>query len=163
MDVRYINPFLISTKNVFSTMLNMPLQTGKPYIKDDRLPRYDITAIIGLSGMVNGTVAISLSENVALILAGALMGEQVTEIDDDSIDALGEIANMIVGGAKKDFPADDNSISVPKVVLDRYKVAYPDGLPIISIPCDTGSGRLIIDVSFSCGKRVNRKILSEVC
>ena len=61
--------------------------------------------------------------------------------------AIGEIANMIAGGAKKDFPGGNNSISVPSIVIGKHHVTYPSGLPIISIPCDTSTGRLTVDVA----------------
>ena len=76
-----------------------------------------------------------------------MAGENITELDDDCTDALGEIANMIAGSAKSNFPSDGTSISIPSVVVGRHKVAYPKGLPIISIPCETSSGRLVVDVT----------------
>ncbi len=147
MDVKYINPVLSSIKDVFSMMLQMPVTIGKPQLKNDNEPRYDISCIIGLSGSITGSVVITLSEEVAFELASALSGEEVTKIDEDCIDAIGEIANMIAGGAKKDFPGD-NSISVPGVVVGKHKVMYPKGIPIISIPCDTAKGMLLVDIAF---------------
>ncbi len=147
MDVRYINPFLTSLSNLFQTMLQVPFLLGKPYLKKDRDPLYEISAIIGISGNVTGSVVISLSNTVAVQLASALIGEELEEPNADCVDALGEIANMIVGGAKKDFPGAQNTISLPSVVLGRHKVAYPKHVPIISIPCDTSAGRMAIDIA----------------
>lgn len=147
MDVQYINPFLISVKNVFDTMIGIPFTLGKPFIKPDRRPLYDVSAIIGLSGGVVGSVVCCLSEPLAMGLASSLSGEEMTELSDDCIDAIGEIANMVAGGAKKDFPGQNTSISTPSVVVGRHRVAYPSGLPIMCIPCDTSMGRLAIDVA----------------
>ena len=147
MNVKYINPFLASIKDVFDTMLQVPFTMGKPQIKDDNVPRYDVSGIIGLSGSVTGCVVINLSEEIALQLASALSGEEYTEFNDDSSDAIGELANMIAGGAKKDFPGEDNSISVPSIVIGKHRVNYPSGVPIITIPCDTSAGRLMVDVA----------------
>ncbi len=148
MDVRYINPFLVSVRKVFDMMLNMPFTLGKPHLKAEALPHYDISGIIGLTGSVTGSVVISLSKSLALQLAGALSGEEFTEVNEDCTDAIGEIANMIAGGAKKNFPGDGSaSISTPSVVVGKHHVAYPSNMPIISIPCDTSAGRLAIDVA----------------
>ncbi|MCK5270962.1 MAG: chemotaxis protein CheX [Sedimentisphaerales bacterium] len=147
MNVKYINPFLSSIQNVFDTMINVPFQLGKPSLKQNSVPLYEISGIIGLSGGVTGCVVVSLSKHVALQMVSALTSEVATEIDDDSADAIGEITNMIAGNAKKDFPGENTSISIPSVVIGKHRVNYPKGVPIISIPCETSAGRLIIDVA----------------
>ena len=146
MDVRYINPFLSSIKNVFDTMINVPFNIGKPKLKEDNTPLYDISGIIGLSGDVTGCVVINLSKDVALQLASSLLFEEQTEINADCTDAIGEVANMISGNAKKDFPEGNVSISVPSVVVGKHVTLYPSNKPIISIPCETSAGRMIVDV-----------------
>ena len=147
MDVRYINPFLLAVQNVFDTMINVPFKLGKPSLRSDSHPLYEISGIIGLSGGVTGCVVISLSKQIALQLVSALTCEEVTEIDDECTDAIGEIANMIAGNAKKDFPAADTTISIPSVIVGKHQVNYPRGIPIISIPCETSDGRLSIDIA----------------
>lgn len=147
MDVKYINPFLTAAANVFETMIEVPFSLGKPTLKTDREPTYDISSIIGLSGDVTGCVVINLSEEIALQLASGLLGETMTELDDDCTDAIGEIANMVAGNAKTDFPSGGSSISVPSVVIGKHRVAYPKGVPIISIPCRTDKGGLVIDLA----------------
>ena len=147
MDVKYINPFILAVQNVFDTMIDVPFKLGKPSLKADKNPLYEISSIIGLSGGVTGCVVINLSETLALQLISALTGEETTEMDADATDAIGEIANMIAGNAKKDFPGQTTTISIPSVVIGKHKVSYPTGLPIVSIPCDTGGGRLVIDVA----------------
>ena len=151
MDAKYINPFLVAIKDVFDTMVDLPVTIGKPIIKKDSMPSYEVSSIIGLSGAVTGCVSISFSEKIALELAGALLEEEFLEIDDDCTDAIGEIANMIAGNAKSAFPVDNASISVPTVVLGKHSVSYPSGVPVISIPCETNSGGLSVDVVIKLG------------
>jgi chemotaxis protein CheX len=147
MEVKYINPFLTAVKKVFDTMIEVPFVLGKPVIKKDGIPPHEISGIIGLSGDITGSVVISLEENIALELASALLGDEFTEINDDCTDAIGEIANMIAGNAKTDFPGKNNAISVPTVVVGKHKLSYPKGIPIISIPCKAGKGELTIDIA----------------
>ncbi|MBN2064483.1 MAG: chemotaxis protein CheX [Sedimentisphaerales bacterium] len=146
MDVRYINPFLSSIRNVFDTMIHVPFNIGKPRLKEDSTPLYDISGIIGLSGDVTGCVVINLSKSVALQIASALLFEEMTEVNADCTDAIGEVANMISGNAKKDFPDGHVSISTPSVVIGKHAVVYPSNKPIISIPCETSAGRMLVDV-----------------
>jgi chemotaxis protein CheX len=147
MDVKYINPFVVAIKNVFKTMIDVPFKLGNPALKKDRTPTFEISSIIGLSGNVSGCVVINLSTPVALQLVSALLGDEVTEIDEDTIDAIGEIANMIAGNAKTDFPGENNAISVPSVVTGKHEVSYPSGLPIIAIPCETDAGQMVVEIA----------------
>ncbi len=147
MDVRYINPFLKSVKNVFDTMINVPFTLGKPDLKRDKIPSFELSGIIGITGEVTGCVVISLSEGIALQLASALLEEEIVEINDDCTDAIGEIANMVAGDAKKDFPKGNTSVSVPTIIIGKHQVAYPTGIPIISIPCKTSGGELTVDIA----------------
>ena len=151
MDSKYINPFLVAIKDVFDTMVDLPVTIGKPFIKKDRIPSYDISSIIGLSGAVIGCVAISFSQEIALQMAGALLEDEFVELDDDCTDAIGEIANMIAGNAKSAFPVDNASISVPTVISGKHSVNYPSGVPVISIPCEASGGGLSVDVALKSG------------
>ncbi|MBI9016919.1 MAG: chemotaxis protein CheX [Phycisphaerae bacterium] len=161
MDVRYINPFLLAVKNVFDTMLNMPFNLGKPMLKPDKRPLYDVSSMIGLSGNVTGCVVINMSGALAMALVGALTGEKVNSIDDDCMDAIGEISNMITGNAKKDFPCSDTSISIPSVVVGKHKTLYPNDIPIISIPCETSFGRLMVDIAIKHGNTASNKLKAQ--
>jgi chemotaxis protein CheX len=147
MDVKYINPFVNAVKKLFNTMIDVPFKLGKPSLKKGNIPEYEISGIIGLSGTVSGCVVINLSKDIALQLVSALIGDEITELDDDCTDAIGEIANLIAGNAKTDFPSAGTSISVPSVVIGQHKVSYPSGLPIICIPCLTDKGQLVIEVA----------------
>ena len=148
MNVNYINPFLFAVKEVFSTMIGLPLRVNKPGIKKERTPDFEISGIIGLSGSVTGCVVISLKEDLAIQLATSLTQEPFETFDEDAVDALGEIANMIVGNAKSSFPEDGCAISVPSVVIGQHRVSFPSTVPIISIPCEVGSQPFSIDVAF---------------
>jgi chemotaxis protein CheX len=147
MDARFINPFLIAVQNIFETMIDVNFKLGKPSLKKDTVPSYEVSGIIGLSGSVSGCVVLNLSKDIALQLASALLDEKLTEVNEDCTDAIGEIANMIAGNAKTDFPVENTSISVPSVVIGKHKITYPSGVPIVSIPCETSAGRLVIDIA----------------
>lgn len=153
MDPNYIKPFVLAVKRVFETMITVPFSLGKPRLKNGNEVPHEISSIIGLSGNVSGCVVISLSQPVAFQLVSALIGEEVDEFNEVCTDAIGEIANMIAGNAKNDFPGADNAISVPSVVVGKHKVSYPSGIPIITIPCTTDRGEMIIEVAMKVNGR----------
>lgn len=152
MNVAYINPFLASTRSVFETMVKVKLSLGSPALKrpEDRLFKlYTLSAVIELSGAVAGSVVVSFSPSVAYALGGALAGRPFNKVDEDLMDALGEIANMIAGGAKTSMPDGGAvKISMPRV-LPAHAVQYPPGIPVIVIPFDTTAGRFVVETAIA--------------
>ncbi len=59
----------------------------------------EITAVIGVSGELEGSVLYGFGHGTSLALAGRMMGETVTEHNEVSLSAVGELANMITGNA----------------------------------------------------------------
>jgi chemotaxis protein CheX len=147
MKAAYINPFVNAVIRLFQTMMTLPVNAGSPALNQDAKPRHDVCGVIDVSGEVNGRVVVSMPEPLAITLASELLGDTIETLDEDCIDAVGEIANMIAGNAKTDFPGGANAISVPQVVVGREKVAYPSATPVINIPCETDEGPLDIDVA----------------
>lgn len=152
MDVRYINPFIKATGELFDKMISVPLKLGKPSLRQpkDRLYKlYRLSAVIDLEGSASGRIVISFAQPVALTLCGTLAGKQFERIDPDVVDALGEIANMIVNGAKPTMPnAKDIKISRPNIT-QTHTVLYPVNTPVIIIPFDTAAGRFIIETALT--------------
>ncbi len=157
MNRAYVTPFLDAIKDVFETMIEIPFTLGRPGLKKEKAPSFEVSGIIGISGEVSGTVVINLSTETALELASGLLGEALTELDEDCIDALGEIANMVAGRAKAKFPEESTSLSLPTVIVGKHKVNYPSAIPIVSIPCDTGKGKFNVDIALKKSKGLGKK------
>lgn len=151
MKAVYINPFINAVRRLFKTMMDLPLSIGQPGLNREAKPQYDVCGIIDVNGEVNGRVVVSMPEAVAAQLASALLGDAIQALDEDVMDAVGEIANMIAGNAKTDFPESAGTISVPRVVIGRESVPYPAATPVIQIPCQTETGPLHIDVALREG------------
>ena len=147
MKAAYINPFVDAVIRLFQTMMTMTVKVGQPALNTSAQPHHDVCGVIDVSGDVHGRVVVSMPEPLATVLASELLGGTIEQLDADCIDAVGEIANMIAGNAKTDFPGGASAISVPRVVIGRENVPYPVATPIISIPCDTNKGSLQIDVA----------------
>jgi chemotaxis protein CheX len=147
MDVAYINPFLIASQEVFQKMVKVQLSLERPYLRRASETSAAVNAVVKLIGAVVGMVYLRFSQPVALAAAGGLSGQAHTGLTDDCLDALGEIANMIVGGAKKLLPAETPmNMSTPQVTLGSGGLEYPENQPFIVIPCGTPKGRFVIEV-----------------
>ncbi len=77
-----------------------------------------LTAMVGLAGTYSGLVSIHVPWPLALSFTSSMLGMEVTEIDDDVNDAMGEIANMIAGSFKQHLSkgGSDIQISTPSVI-----------------------------------------------
>jgi chemotaxis protein CheX len=147
MNAKYINPILTAVQDVFQTMVGMDVTAGKPALNTAKMPAFEVNGRIGLSGTASGAICVSLPMDLSLKLASGMLEEEYSELDEDSIDALKEITNMIVGNAKSNFPDDGVVISVPDLVIGKNSDIYPTGLPIISIPFITENDKFIVDIA----------------
>lgn len=149
MKAEHINPFLKAVSNTFSTMLGTEARRGELSMGDPRVRKYPVSGIIGLSGKAIGTVVINLSEEVAIKSASKLLLEEITELNDDVIDAVGEMANMIAGQAKVELEQYDLSVSLPNVVTGvGHEVRFPSSAPPVTVNFDTGFGPMLLEVGF---------------
>ena len=62
MDKKFVDAFLAGTVDVIKTMAFIETKPGKPYMKNDNVASGDISGIIGLTGGVIGSLALSFSE-----------------------------------------------------------------------------------------------------
>jgi chemotaxis protein CheX len=124
MDVRFINAFLEGTISVLKTMAFIEPKPGKPYLKKDALARGDISGIIGLTGSVTGSMALSFSEKSILKIVSNMLGEEIKEINGDIKDAV------VVAGKS-------------------HSIAHVLGGPSIIIPFETEDGPFFVDVCMS--------------
>jgi chemotaxis protein CheX len=146
MRAEYINPFIGAVTSVFNTMLNCQVTRGAIFLKNGAESAHEISGIIGLSGRASGTVVVSLNRQTALSAAETLLGEKQTEINADVKDAVGELANMIAGGAKAQLAQLDMSLTIPTVVTGHFSVGFPSKIPPICIPFETPWGPLTVEV-----------------
>lgn len=77
-----------------------------------------VTAMVGMAGAFSGLVCVHTPQTLALQITSGMLGMEITELDDDVRDALGEIANMIAGSFKLHLTrcGSDIRISTPSVV-----------------------------------------------
>ncbi len=153
MQVEYINPFIEAVYDVFGRMLEAKATRGEAGLTEKARDPDEITAIIGWSGQVRGTVSVGFPVATALNVASRLAGSKLTEVDDTVMDAVAETVNIIGGGAKAKF-ADDAGIetidlSLPMVVFGaNYDVQHPTGSKWVEVPFDSELGSFTLCVTF---------------
>ncbi len=159
MDVRYINPFVNSICNTFETMCGLKVTVGKPELKTGDKPLTDVSSVIGLSGDAAGSVVLHFSFDTASKIATAFAGTKITPEHPDFADAVGELANMVAGGAKSKFEDLSISISLPNVIVGRnHNVSASKSVPRLVIPCTTDAGTFHAEVGMVLVSKTSKGI-----
>lgn len=153
MDVRFINPFVKAICNTFETMCGLKVTVGAPELKTSDKPLTDVSSIIGFSGDAAGSVVLHFSFETASKVATAFAGMEITPEHPDFADAVGELANMVAGGAKAKFEGLNISVSLPNVVVgSNHNVSASKSTPRIVIPCTTDVGVFQVEIGMVLGK-----------
>ncbi|MCC6538493.1 MAG: chemotaxis protein CheX [Bryobacterales bacterium] len=100
----------------------MEPRRGKPSVDSPGPgPIGGVSAMVGIVGSWTGTGAVSCDEALACKLAGAMLMSQYDKVDDDVLDAMGEIANMVIGNIKTNLESDLGplQLGVPTVTYGR--------------------------------------------
>jgi chemotaxis protein CheX len=147
INPKLVTAFVKSTKNVLSTMAGIEAQLGKPGLKHEPTPAYDVSGIVGFTGEVMGSVVVSFRKSTAVSLVKAFSGEEMDVKSDDFADAIGELCNMIAGNAKKEFGLVAG-IGIPSVIIGPgHTVARLRDVPCIVIPCTCEVGDFAVEVN----------------
>ncbi|MBN2514594.1 MAG: chemotaxis protein CheX [Deltaproteobacteria bacterium] len=122
---------------------------GKPFLKKNNYAVGDISGIIGLTGSVRGSLALSFSERCIVKVVSNMLGEEIKTINGDIKDAVGEITNMVSGAARKKLEESGLILSaaIPTVVSGKqHSISHVMGGPSIIIPFETEHGPFVVDV-----------------
>jgi chemotaxis protein CheX len=148
IKAEHANPFVKAAIDTFQTMANLKVAPGKIRLKDKHTLPYDVSGIIGLSGGAKGMVALSFPKASALAVVRAFSGEKSISASK-MVDAIGELANIVAGAAKKDLSQFKIKISLPTVITgDNHSIAGPVDTMCLVVPFDFPGGKFDLAVSF---------------
>lgn len=109
-----------------------------------------LTAMVGLAGTYNGLVSVHLPWPLAIRFTSLMLGMEVSEIDDDVNDAMGEVANMIAGSFKQHLSkgGSDIHLSTPSVVNGSdYMVSSGSGIENVTLKFASNEEWFIVSLS----------------
>lgn len=149
MDAKYITPFIEASDGVFQEFFGIKPEIRKPYWVDSAdIKEWEVSAIIGIAGETRGCVVLSFSKMAAEKLTSILVGRDISVVDDDVVDTIGEVVNIIAGNAKKGLEQFKLMISLPSVVRGKeHNITFGGKqIPVIGIPMDTPHGMVHLSV-----------------
>lgn len=163
MDAQFINPVLTAMQEVLSTMAHIKPEAGHPILKkpDETVSGKNITGLISMTGKkeiiaavnrrVAASIAITYTEEAILHIARKMMPMEITRIDGMVIDLAGEIANMVLGNAKRELEEKGYvfQLSLPTIIMGSdYLVAHKIKAPIIKLPFTMPEGNFFIEIGY---------------
>jgi chemotaxis protein CheX len=143
--------FIKSIQEVLSMMASTKVEVGKPFKKTDLSATYDVSGIIGFSGDFVGSMVLSFRADAAMGIVKSFTGMEMANGSAEFADAIGELANMVAGSAKKSFGG--TSISIPSVVMGTgHMIGRLANVPCIVIPCTCPQGSFVVEVNVKSNK-----------
>ncbi len=102
----------------------------------------DITAIISISGKLEGNVLYGFSDEVSAEVVRRMIGEDMDAREPMAVSALGEIANVITGNAATELAANGYTCDIsPPVIIEPRGSTLTSTVPeqiIVTFKSDIG-------------------------
>jgi len=149
-EVDFINPIIKATKNVFDMMLGCDVSRTGLELRGTAVTGYGVSAGIGLTGPIHGTIVLSFTDAMALKILDQIVGITATEINHEVCDAVGELANMVAGSAKAQLADLNLSLGIPNVVIgEGHAIHFPSNVIPFRITFTSGLGDFAIEAGFT--------------
>jgi chemotaxis protein CheX len=154
MNVNFINPVIRSILDVLSTMAKIEPKVGTPRRKEKNeiVHGKNITGVMSMIGTKgNASIALTFSEAAILHIAKKMLPSESTMIDGMVIDLVGELANMVLGGAKSNLEKEAYSfqLSLPTIIVGHdYLIAHKTNAPIIMLPFTMPEGEFFVEAGY---------------
>lgn len=150
MKSEFVNPFIEATVETFETMCGVtPVRDGDLRLQKGVFEAYDLVCVVGLSGKVRGAVLLTLPVEVGMKVSGAFLGEEITELNEDLLDAIGELLNIVAGAAAAKLEGYDVRIALPTVLVGKDQMmGGKESSPWVVIPMRFPEyGKFTIEIS----------------
>lgn len=158
--LKFSKPFIDALKDTFKVMLSTDITAHSPKMKTDNMARGEITAMIGMTGTVekdgksqdfNGLIALSFTKEVYLKIASAMLMQEFDDYCEDMEDTGAEIANIVMGNAKKVLATQGYKIgmSTPTRIKGvNHEIKYPSNTNVIETSISSALGEFSFDICY---------------
>jgi chemotaxis protein CheX len=138
-----------ATQEVFTSMLGSEVQLlSGP--ETERPASFDgVISLIGLVGAVIGNGSLVCSAEAACRLSSRLLAAEFSTVDEEVLDAVGEISNMIVGGFKTllEIHVGRVQMSIPSVIFGKNIATRNSGANIAAaVRCGFPGGEIEVKI-----------------
>ena len=148
MKVELVNPFLEAASEVLDAELGGEALRGTLRLQKTAVTTHEVTAVVGVTGTLQGLVLYSMSQATALRIVSRVMGQEFDEFDAVAQSGIGELGNVITGRAgvllsEAGYPSN---ITPPALVIGEGTMITTLDLVRLVMPLETDVGPLEIQV-----------------
>ncbi|HEY8415702.1 MAG TPA: chemotaxis protein CheX [Thermaerobacter sp.] len=150
MRADYIRPFVAAAVDVLKLEFGVDrVERGALRIETSYYTTQDITAIIGLTGEIEGTAIYGTSRATARRMVQAVTGTLPPVFDEMAESAFAEFGNVVSGRASMLFEQQGLhcTISPPTIVIGRGAIISNVGIQRLIVPLHTPLGELQLAVA----------------
>jgi chemotaxis protein CheX len=144
-----------ATQEVFTSMLGTDVEQF-PEPEADRSEPFDgVLSLIGIAGGVIGNGALICTSDTARKLSSRLLMMEFETVDEQVLDAVGEITNMIVGGFKNLLEPHTGRLqmSIPSVIFGKNICARNAGADLaVAVRCGFPEGELEVKIRLAAAR-----------
>jgi chemotaxis protein CheX len=117
-----IQTIVNSTQEVFSMMLGLEVNAGEAFVGASAGTESGVLALLGFAGDWSGTGSLSCSAALACRIASQMLMAEYEGVNDEVLDAVAEVANMILGSVKTHLETTLGSmaLSTPTAIYGRH-------------------------------------------
>lgn len=111
-----------ATRDVFGMMLGVELEDREAFVHESGAVHTEgVVALVGLAGNWAGSGTFTCSATLASKISGLLLMQEFSAIDDEVLDAIGEVTNMVLGNVKTSLEEElgPMGLSIPTVIFGR--------------------------------------------
>jgi chemotaxis protein CheX len=148
---------MVSTRDVFATMLGMEVTAGDPYVEHEPPnPTEGVVALIGLTGQWVGTGSLFCSASFACQISALMLMTEFESVCEDVLDAVAEVINMIIGNVKTGLEEQlgPMGLSIPTVFYGKNFTARCAGEGEWTVfPFLNGEDRLDVKIHLAPDRR----------
>lgn len=152
MKAELVNPFIESVYELFNTMLGAKVERTGMRISDGQKQPAEVMALIGFSGVVQGTVGLALPTETCSAMIDRLLGNAADYSPDTLSDTIGELVNIVAGSAKAKISLkvhETLDLSLPIVFTGSdYEVYSPSNATWLEVPFTSALGDLTLRLTF---------------
>lgn len=144
------NLLVENARKVFSVMLGMEIEPQEPFSEAYlEGPEGGVVSLIGMVGPWTGSGSICCSSEVACAISGRMLMAEYDQVNEDVLDAIGEITNMIIGNFKDEAEEllGTMALNTPTVVYGRnFRARSLAGTLWTTVPMKTEVGIVEVKV-----------------
>jgi chemotaxis protein CheX len=152
MKAEHVNAFIQGAQNTFTTFFGEGAELGKVFLKTGPYTPEAVSAEIGIVGSLTGSVFYNLTAASAMAVTSKfMMGMAVTEVDDMTLSAVGELANMVSGQSAAVFFGSGIVVDItpPTVRVSAKPADFPSigaGQKIFCVPLNLFGGTICFEI-----------------